>query len=119
MANNSKVRYIHVNRKAVEGKIYIENGTRYVGLADGSLAVEQLLEGDVQGTTLNNKVEVIGEYTVEELTGIIQGLLNDTTDINVNTFSFVDVNNDQFIHLLESQNSKLDIIIELLKNIAE
>jgi hypothetical protein len=66
---------IHESKTATPGKVYIgPRGVRYVGSKKGHLIQEQYLRGDVNGTTLNSRIDTIGKYTVQELEELLEAL---------------------------------------------
>lgn len=113
-----KLRHIHINKLAVEGKIYTEDGRYYIGQSDGTLKVEQYLNGDLSGTTLRSIVSQIGDYTTDELITLLESLRDDISDIedditelenydlSLNTVNVIDASTDM--------NTKLSMIVELL-----
>ena len=75
MKTKQEIDKINLDKKAVYGKIYIGPGnTFYIGSREGALIRESPLEGDLNGTTLRNKIGNLGKYTVKEIENILDAL---------------------------------------------
>ncbi len=70
----SNVRKRHIEKNVREGAIYTENGRRYIGTFDKRLKIEDVLQGDITGTTLRTVVSKIGDYSTNELIDLIDDL---------------------------------------------
>lgn len=78
--NQKQIDQIHLNKRAVEGKIYTgPKNILYYGHPNGHLVQQDLMSGDIIGTTLRSVVARIGDYTVEELTEILESIADMVT----------------------------------------
>lgn len=73
--NQKEIDRIHLNKAAKSGKIYTgPKNILYYGHPNGHLVQQDQMSGDVIGTTLRSVVAKIGDYSVEELTEILESI---------------------------------------------
>lgn len=70
--NQKTIDRIHLEKRAIAGKIYTgPNGILYYGHRNGHLVQEDIVSGELEGTTLRTKLK-LGNFTIDDVVDLLE-----------------------------------------------